>query len=163
MLLNRLFIIFTFYSIVDTFYSVVDTFYSVVDTIYFIRMDRKRFKTLSNKYTYATTSDCKSRIVCYMCVHRCSVCGNRIRFIYHCQGNKHYIFLQTVEELGGMEFLTKERRWQMVAVRMGYPSTRGLGGTLKHHYERILYPFYLFKKGETVRRIPEVSKEICKS
>ena len=58
--------------------------------------------------------------------------------------------------MGGMEFLTKERRWGAVAGRMGYPSNRGLGGTLKHHYDKILYPFYLFKKGETVRRIPEV-------
>ena len=63
---------------------------------------------------------------------------------------------QNVEEMGGMEFLTKERRWGSVAARMGYPSNRGLGGTLKHHYDKILYPFYLFKKGETVRRIPEV-------
>ncbi|XP_012946958.1 lysine-specific demethylase 5A isoform X2 [Aplysia californica] len=74
---------------------------------------------------------------------------------------------KTVEEEGGMEFLSRERRWAQVALRMGYPSGRGLGGTLKHHYEKLLFPFFLFKKGETVSRIPEQkplpSDEIDKS
>ncbi|RUS89616.1 hypothetical protein EGW08_002634 [Elysia chlorotica] len=62
---------------------------------------------------------------------------------------------KTVEDEGGMEALTRERRWSHVAAKMGYPSGRGVGGTLKHHYERILFPFYLFKKGETYKFIPE--------
>lgn len=61
-----------------------------------------------------------------------------------------------MEEEGGMELLNRERRWSRVANKMGYPYGRGVGGTLKHHYERILFPFYLFKKGETVKFIPEV-------
>lgn len=66
------------------------------------------------------------------------------------------IFFQTVEEEGGMDSLNRDRRWSRVGSKMGYPSGRGVGGTLKHHYERILFPFYLFKKGETVKFIPEV-------
>ncbi|KAK3776769.1 hypothetical protein RRG08_058519 [Elysia crispata] len=62
---------------------------------------------------------------------------------------------KTVEDEGGMESITRERRWSHVAAKMGYPSGRGVGGTLKHHYERILFPFYLFKKGETYKFIPE--------
>ncbi|XP_013066570.2 lysine-specific demethylase 5A-like isoform X1 [Biomphalaria glabrata] len=66
-----------------------------------------------------------------------------------------YKLFKTVEEEGGMELLNKERRWARVADKMGYPHGRGVGHTLKHHYERILFPFFLFKKGETVKFIPE--------
>ncbi|GFN77384.1 lysine-specific demethylase 5a [Plakobranchus ocellatus] len=62
---------------------------------------------------------------------------------------------KTVEEEGGMESITRERRWSHVAAKMGYPHGHGVGGSLKHHYERILFPFYLFKKGETYKFIPE--------
>ncbi|BFZ10485.1 hypothetical protein BsWGS_13524 [Bradybaena similaris] len=66
-----------------------------------------------------------------------------------------YKLFKTVEEEGGMDSLNRDRRWSRVGSKMGYPSGRGVGGTLKHHYERILFPFYLFKKGETVKFIPE--------
>ena len=33
---------------------------------------------------------------------------------------------------------------------MGYESGKGVGGNLKGHYERILYPFYLFKTGASL-------------
>ncbi|GFR98729.1 lysine-specific demethylase 5A [Elysia marginata] len=66
-----------------------------------------------------------------------------------------YKLYKTVEDEGGMESITRERRWSHVAAKMGYPSGRGVGGTLKHHYERILFPFFLFKKGETYKFIPE--------
>ncbi|XP_059161364.1 lysine-specific demethylase 5A-like isoform X2 [Physella acuta] len=78
-----------------------------------------------------------------------------------------YKLFKTVEEEGGMELLNRERGWSRVAIKMGYPYGRGVGGTLKHHYERILFPFYLFKKGETVKFIPEqkpaIPDEIDKS
>jgi len=46
--------------------------------------------------------------------------------------------------------LNKERRWSLVASRMNFPSGKGTGSILKGHYERILYPYYVFKRGEAV-------------
>lgn len=66
-----------------------------------------------------------------------------------------YKLYKTVEDEGGMESISRERRWSHIAAKMGYPSGRGVGATLKHHYERILFPFYLFKKGETYKFIPD--------
>ncbi|KAK3610530.1 hypothetical protein CHS0354_008964 [Potamilus streckersoni] len=61
-----------------------------------------------------------------------------------------YSLYKTVEEEGGIEDITKERRWSKVAHKMGYPSGRGVGGILKGHYERLLYPYYLFKRGDSL-------------
>ncbi|KAK7101928.1 hypothetical protein V1264_020234 [Littorina saxatilis] len=55
-----------------------------------------------------------------------------------------------VEEEGGMEHITKERKWSRIASKLGFPTAKGQGSIIKGHYERLLYPFYLFKKGQTV-------------
>ena len=57
---------------------------------------------------------------------------------------------QTVEKEGGMESISQERRWTKVATSMGYESGKGVGGTLKCHYERLLFPYYLFKTGASL-------------
>lgn len=49
---------------------------------------------------------------------------------------------------GGFEVCTMERKWSKIAVRMGHPQGKGVGSILKNHYERILYPYDLFKKRE---------------
>lgn len=49
--------------------------------------------------------------------------------------------------------MTKERRWAKVANKLGYPSGRSVGSILKSHYERILYPFDVFKQGKTLTDI----------
>lgn len=54
---------------------------------------------------------------------------------------------------GGIETVTKERRWAKVANKLGYPSGRSVGSILKNHYERILYPFDIFKLGKTLTDI----------
>lgn len=51
---------------------------------------------------------------------------------------------------GGIETVTKERRWAKIANKLGYPSGRSVGSILKNHYERILYPFDVFKQGKTL-------------
>jgi histone demethylase JARID1 len=53
---------------------------------------------------------------------------------------------QIVDDEGGMEQLNRERGWSRVATKMHYPSKQ-VGSSLRVHYERILYPFYVFKKG----------------
>lgn len=58
-----------------------------------------------------------------------------------------YSLYKIVENEGGMEQLNRERGWSRVATKMHYPSKQ-VGSTLRVHYERILYPFYVFKKGD---------------
>ncbi|XP_069142214.1 lysine-specific demethylase 5A-like isoform X2 [Argopecten irradians] len=60
-----------------------------------------------------------------------------------------YMLYKCVEDVGGMEILSKERRWSKVATKMGFPSGKGVGAVLRGHYERILYPFYLFMRGDS--------------
>lgn len=54
---------------------------------------------------------------------------------------------------GGIETVTKERRWAKIANKLGYPSGRSVGSILKNHYERILYPFDVFTQGKTLSDI----------
>lgn len=61
-----------------------------------------------------------------------------------------YELYKTVEKEGGMEAISHERRWTKIAAMMGYESGKGVGGTLKCHYERILFPYYLFKTGASL-------------
>ncbi|XP_052677656.1 lysine-specific demethylase 5A-like isoform X4 [Crassostrea angulata] len=59
-----------------------------------------------------------------------------------------YNLYKIVEEEGGMELVSKERKWSKIAQRLKYPPGKGVGGSLRSHYERILYPFFVFKKGD---------------
>lgn len=61
--------------------------------------------------------------------------------------------LKVVQDEGGMDLITKERRWSRVANRMQYPSGRSVGAILKHHYERILYPFDVFHSGNALQPV----------
>ncbi|CRK97404.1 CLUMA_CG010794, isoform A [Clunio marinus] len=55
-----------------------------------------------------------------------------------------------VQEEGGLELVTKERKWSKIAVRLGYPNGKNVGTILKGHYERILYPFDIYMSGKVV-------------
>ena len=54
---------------------------------------------------------------------------------------------------GGLEIVTKERKWAKIANKLGYLSGRSVGSILKVHYERILYPYDVFKLGKTLSDI----------
>lgn len=56
----------------------------------------------------------------------------------------------------GFENVSKERKWSKIAVHMGYPPNKGVGTILKMHYERLLYPFDVFKLGKTPESDPVV-------
>lgn len=62
---------------------------------------------------------------------------------------------------GGIDTVTKERRWAKIANKLGYPSGRSVGSILKNHYERILYPFDVFKLGKTLSDIVSICSS-CK-
>jgi len=59
--------------------------------------------------------------------------------------------IQVVELEGGYEHVCTERKWLKVAELLGYALTsKGIGSTLRHHYERILYPYDLFSSGASI-------------
>ncbi|XP_015598922.1 lysine-specific demethylase lid isoform X2 [Cephus cinctus] len=64
-----------------------------------------------------------------------------------------YSLHRIVTSEGGIEIVTKERRWAKIANKLGYPSGRSVGSILKNHYERILYPFDVFKQGKILTDI----------
>uniref|UniRef100_A0A672QI36 [histone H3]-trimethyl-L-lysine(4) demethylase n=1 Tax=Sinocyclocheilus grahami TaxID=75366 RepID=A0A672QI36_SINGR len=55
--------------------------------------------------------------------------------------------LELVKEDGGFDVVCKERRWSQIALKMGFAPGKAVGSHLRAHYERILYPYYLFQKG----------------
>lgn len=61
-----------------------------------------------------------------------------------------YTLHRIVTEEGGLEQVTRERKWTRIAQRMGYPIGKSIGGILKGHYERILYPFDVYTTGKTI-------------
>ena len=50
---------------------------------------------------------------------------------------------------GGFEVVTKERKWPKIAVRLCYQASKNIGSTLRHHYEKTLYPFDVSMAGVT--------------
>ncbi|EFX69009.1 hypothetical protein DAPPUDRAFT_301194 [Daphnia pulex] len=60
-----------------------------------------------------------------------------------------------VQEEGGMELITKERRWTTLATRMGLKTAnnKGIGGILRTHYERVVYPYVIFETGKNTKRV----------
>lgn len=61
-----------------------------------------------------------------------------------------YTLHRIVQAEGGFESVTKDRKWSKISIRMGYPAGKSIGTILKTHYERLLYPFDVFKQGKTL-------------
>jgi histone demethylase JARID1 len=55
-----------------------------------------------------------------------------------------------VNEEGGYEIACRERKWSKIASRLTYGGGKGVGSTLRQHYEKVLYPFDLFQAGVTL-------------
>ncbi|XP_067685038.1 lysine-specific demethylase 5A-like isoform X3 [Haliotis asinina] len=66
-----------------------------------------------------------------------------------------------VEEEGGMEQVSAERKWSKISTKLGMPTGKGCGSIIRGHYERILYPFYVFRKGDAYEfdKMKKVEKE----
>uniref|UniRef100_A0A0P5I956 [histone H3]-trimethyl-L-lysine(4) demethylase n=1 Tax=Daphnia magna TaxID=35525 RepID=A0A0P5I956_9CRUS len=60
-----------------------------------------------------------------------------------------------VQEEGGMELITKERRWTTLATKMGLKTAnnKGIGGILRTHYERVVYPYVIFETGKNTKKV----------
>ncbi|CAH0731719.1 unnamed protein product, partial [Brenthis ino] len=61
-----------------------------------------------------------------------------------------YALHKIVREAGGFEVCSAERKWSKIARRMGHPQGKGIGSILKNHYERMLYPYDVFKNSGTM-------------
>ncbi|XP_063389796.1 lysine-specific demethylase 5-like [Cydia fagiglandana] len=61
-----------------------------------------------------------------------------------------YSLHKIVKEAGGFDTCSAERKWTKIARRMGHPQGKGIGSILKNHYERILYPYDVFKSSGAV-------------
>ena len=62
-----------------------------------------------------------------------------------------------VQEEGGFAAVGRDRKWSRIGTRMGYPPGRSIGGLLRDHYKRILYPYDVFQSGaslDIVRNFP---------
>uniref|UniRef100_A0A8C1Y2G0 [histone H3]-trimethyl-L-lysine(4) demethylase n=1 Tax=Cyprinus carpio TaxID=7962 RepID=A0A8C1Y2G0_CYPCA len=58
-----------------------------------------------------------------------------------------YVLYKLVNEDGGFDVVCKERKWTQIALKMGFAPGKAVGSHLRAHYERILYPYYLFQTG----------------
>lgn len=55
---------------------------------------------------------------------------------------------------------TSERKWSKIARRMGHPQGKGIGSILKSHYERILYPYDVFKSNGAIGDTKETVRDV---
>lgn len=57
--------------------------------------------------------------------------------------------------LGGMELITRERRWTTLATKMGLKTAnnKGIGGILRTHYERVVHPYVIFQTGKNTKKV----------
>ncbi|KAJ8923502.1 hypothetical protein NQ315_010080 [Exocentrus adspersus] len=75
-----------------------------------------------------------------------------------------YTLHRVVQLEGGFECVTKDRKWSKVSQRMGYQIGKSIGTILKTHYERLLYPFDVFKQGKTMDiKIEQTSEDTEKA
>ncbi|XP_041984302.1 lysine-specific demethylase lid isoform X2 [Aricia agestis] len=71
-----------------------------------------------------------------------------------------YALHKLVKEAGGFEVCSAERKWSKIARRMGHPQGKGVGSILKNHYERILYPYDVFKNNGVLTDNKETKIEV---
>ena len=57
--------------------------------------------------------------------------------------------MQAVQDEGGYESITRDKKWPKIAVRLCYQASKNIGSTLRVHYEKTLYPFDVFMAGAT--------------
>ncbi|XP_049817901.1 lysine-specific demethylase lid isoform X3 [Aethina tumida] len=75
-----------------------------------------------------------------------------------------YTLHRIVQHEGGFECASKDRKWSKISIRMGYPPGKSIGTILKTHYERLLYPFDVFKQGKTLNiKLEENGDELEKA
>ena len=51
---------------------------------------------------------------------------------------------QLVKEEGGFTQMSKDSKWLAIAKKLGFNEAKHVAGTLRQHYEKILYPYDVF-------------------
>ncbi|KTG33293.1 hypothetical protein cypCar_00011405 [Cyprinus carpio] len=76
-----------------------------------------------------------------------------------------YVLYKLVNEDGGFDVVCKERKWTQIALKMGFAPGKAVGSHLRAHYERILYPYYLFQTGANLmgRCFKSELGEVCEN
>ncbi|CAG9759909.1 unnamed protein product [Ceutorhynchus assimilis] len=70
-----------------------------------------------------------------------------------------YTLHRVVKHEGGFDEVTKQRKWSKVSIHLGYQIGKNVGTILKQHYERLIYPFDVFKEGKKVPITIEINDE----
>lgn len=74
-----------------------------------------------------------------------------------------YTLHRLVQKEGGSDHVTKERKWSKIAALMSYPSGKGIGTILKSHFDRLLYPYDVFREGKSLKiKVEPDATEIVK-
>ncbi|KAK2821365.1 hypothetical protein Q7C36_020708 [Tachysurus vachellii] len=73
-------------------------------------------------------------------------CSLKIPLVERKSLDLYQLYTLVVEE-GSFDVVCRERKWTQIALKMGFAPGKAVGSHLRAHYERILYPYYLFKIG----------------
>jgi len=57
-----------------------------------------------------------------------------------------YSLHKLVQAEGGKDKINNDKKWNRIALRLGYGQQKNYGPLLRHHYEKILYPYDVFQK-----------------
>uniref|UniRef100_T1IT35 [histone H3]-trimethyl-L-lysine(4) demethylase n=1 Tax=Strigamia maritima TaxID=126957 RepID=T1IT35_STRMM len=66
-----------------------------------------------------------------------------------------------VQDEGGFDAVTRERKWSKLSTKMGYPPGRSVGSLLRGHYERLLYPYDMFLMGNNMEKMVNEENQEC--
>jgi histone demethylase JARID1 len=69
-----------------------------------------------------------------------------------------FVFMKAVEEEGGYQMMAQDGKWLKVATQLGYQMGKHAAGSLRQHYEKLLYPYDVFMAGA-----PPDEKEVLPS
>ncbi|KAJ8889467.1 hypothetical protein PR048_008966 [Dryococelus australis] len=67
-----------------------------------------------------------------------------------------------VQEEGGQDAVTRDKKWNLISNKMGFPSGKGVDMQLKGHYARILHPYDIFQEGKEVKQLQDEPIDIKK-
>ncbi|XP_063230043.1 lysine-specific demethylase 5-like [Bacillus rossius redtenbacheri] len=73
-----------------------------------------------------------------------------------------YTLHKLVQEEGGQDAVTRDRKWNFISNKMGFPSGKGVDIQLKGHYARILHPYDIFQEGKEVKQMQDEPVDIKK-
>lgn len=71
-----------------------------------------------------------------------------------------YSLYRAVQDEGGLDTASKDRKWSRIAARLNYPAGKS-GTMLRQHYERILFPFDVFMTNKHKEHADDANQDPC--